>query len=120
MNDNAVTDLSFLREIAMGDDDIIIETTQVFLDELPQNLKGLRENFANQEWEKIGKLAHKIKPNMAYMGMKRAQKLILNIEQQAKSEEIDEDFGNDISEFIQLCNQASNELNEKLEELKSK
>jgi len=120
MDNQTVTDLSYLREIAMGDNEIIIETTQVFLQEMPQNLENMQEHFANQEWEKMAKLAHRIKPNMAYMGMENAEELILKIEQQARSGNISEDLGQIILEFKGLCNKARDELSEKLEKLESK
>ncbi len=119
MDDQSVTDLSYLRQMAMGDESIIIETTEVFLDDTPNALEHLQEHFANQEWDKLAKLAHKIKPNLAYMGMDRARKLIIDIEKQAKSGEISDDLDDQIAEFNKLCRRALEELSDKVKELKA-
>lgn len=119
MDDQAVTDLSYLRKMAMGDDDIILDTAQVFIREIPKDLEQLEKHFVNQEWEKVGKIAHKIKPNMTYMGMERGRELILDIEKEAKSENISEKFSHQVTEFKQICNRAIDELADKIEEIKA-
>jgi HPt (histidine-containing phosphotransfer) domain-containing protein len=120
VSEKNITNLSYLREIAGGEEEIIIETTEVFIQEIPHNLKKMQNHFANQEWDEIAKLAHKIKPNMTYMGMDRARELILKIEEQARSENITEDLGAMVVEFKDLCNSAVEELSGSVEELKSK
>lgn len=115
----SVSDLSYLREVVMGDEEIIIETTKAFIKETPNALKNIDEHFDNQEWDELYKQAHKIKPNMDYMGMIQARELILDIEEQAKSREISDDLGDKIKKFNTLCSQALDELTEKIEELES-
>lgn len=117
--DNQLTDLSYLREVAMGDEAIVIETTEAFLEDIPEAVENMQDHFVNQEWEKLYKQAHKIKPGLKYMGMERASELILEIENQAKSGEISEDLGSQIKEFISLCQKALEELSHKIEDLKS-
>jgi HPt (histidine-containing phosphotransfer) domain-containing protein len=119
VDNQTVTDLSYLREMAMGDETIIIETTEIFLEDTPQALENLQEHFANQEWDKLARLAHKIKPNLAYMGMDRARELIIDIEEQAQDENISDDIGDQIKEFKQLCNRALDELADKINKLKA-
>ncbi len=48
--------------------------------------------YTNEEWELLYKQAHKIKPNLQYMGMDRAHNLILYIEEQAKLENVSDDL----------------------------
>lgn len=114
-----VTDLSYLREVAMGDEEIVIETAEAFLDDAPEAVQNMQDRFANQEWEKLYKQAHKIKPSLKYMGMDRATELILEIEGQAKSGNISEKLGSQIKEFNSLCQQALQELSDEIENLKS-
>lgn len=119
MGDQSVTDLSYLREMAMGDDEIVVETAKIFLKNAPDEIENLREYFANQEWEKLYQQAHKIKPNLEYMGMERAGELILEIEEQARTQDISDDLENKINEFHSVCLQGLDELAEKIEELES-
>lgn len=119
MSNERVTDLSYLQDIAMGDQEIVIETTEAFLDDAPQLLDQIHSHFANQEWEKLHKQAHKIKPSLQYMGMNRAWELIKDIEEQAKTENISDDLEGKIEEFDDLCSRGMNELSSKIEQLKA-
>lgn len=119
MDEQRVTDLSYLREIAMGDDAIVIETAETFIEDIPSALADMREYFEAEDWQKLQKLAHKIKPNFTYMGMDRARELILDIEQQAKTEDISSDLDEEIDTFVDLCNQAIDELQVRIGELKN-
>jgi len=105
--------------MAMGDDSIIIEITKVFLKDAPDAIEQMKASYANEDWEQLAKIAHKIKPNLIYMGMDRARELILDIEQQAKSGNIRDECRQQITEIDQLCNRAFSELTDKVEQLKA-
>ena len=119
MDNQSITDLSYLREIAMGDDSIVIETTEAFLKDAPAAIENIQKHYQSEEWQKLQKQAHKIKPNLKYMGMERAHELVLTIEEQAKTEDISDDLGEQVSEFCSLCHQALDELSDKIEALKA-
>lgn len=118
-NNQSVTDLSYLQEVVLGDEEIVIETIKIFLENTPNVLKNMKEHFANQEWDKLYKLAHQIKPNLEYMGMKQAREIIIEIEEQAKSGKPSDNLGDKIKEFNSICSQALDELSAKIEELQS-
>lgn len=119
VNNQSVTDLSYLREVVMGDEEIIIKTTKAFLEDTPNVLNNMKEHFSKEEWDKLYKQAHKIKPNMEYMGMKQARELVLEIEEQAKSGDPSDNLGDKIKELNLICVKAHEELSAKIEELKS-
>ncbi len=120
MDNQQLTDLSYLRKVAMGDDEIVIETTEAFLDDTPEALKNLQECFADQKWEQMSRQAHKIKPGLKYMGMEQALELINDIEKQTKSGDVQVDLGSKVKEFNALCSKAIDELLEKVEKIKSR
>lgn len=101
----------------MGDEDIVLDTTKTFLENAPDALEKIRQFYASHDWDNLYKQAHKIKPNLQYMGMDRARDLILEIEQQAKSQSISDDLGDKIDEFTSICSQGLEELSEKVSEL---
>lgn len=119
MGTQQITDLSYLHEIAMGDNAIVVETTETFISDTPDAVKTLQEHFVNRDWDKLSRQAHKMKPGLKYMGMERASELILEIERQAESEEIAEDLGDMINELESLALKSLDELSAKIEELKS-
>ncbi len=111
--------MSYLREMAMGDDSIVIETTEVFLEDTPDAIQQMKACYANKDWDQLAKITHKIKPNLSYMGMDRARELILDMEQQAESKNISDNFQQQITEFDHICSHAFNELADKIEKLKA-
>lgn len=115
MDNQSVTDLSYLREIAMGDEEIIKDTTKAFLEDTPKSLDKLTDYYADQQWDKLYKEAHRIKPSLKYLGMSRASELIIEIEKQARSRQISDDLGSKIQEFKTICSKALDELPEKLD-----
>lgn len=118
MDKKPVTDLSFLRDVAMDDDSIVIETIDAFIADIPKALENLSKHHKNGEWQLLYKQAHKIKPNLKYMGMERAGDLIIDIEREAKEGEISDDLGEKITEFQVICYRALDELSQKLTALK--
>ncbi|MEL7833738.1 Hpt domain-containing protein [Fodinibius sp. Rm-B-1B1-1] len=118
MDTDSVSDLSYLNEIAMGDQSIVIEVTETFLSDAPNALKEIKKHSRDRNWSALAKVAHKVKPNFKYMGMDRASEIIVDIEQQAKSEDISADLDHQIDELVQLSDQAFDELASKLESLK--
>lgn len=103
----------------MGDESIVIETTEAFLEDTPGSIKQMKAAYANEDWDRLARIAHKIKPNLSYMGMDRARELILDLEEQSKNREFADDFRQQIKELDQLCEQAFDELSEKVEQLKN-
>ena len=114
-----VTSLSYLREVVMDDEDIVIQTVEAFLKDAPQSLKDIQRHFKHHEWDKLAQAAHKIKPNLKYMGMARAFELIKDIEDQAKSGEITIGLAGKVKKFEGICDQALQELSIKVERLKA-
>lgn len=119
MDNNQITDLSYLREIATGDEDMMIEIIETFLEDAPRTLEKIKTHFANKEWKELHKQAHKLKPNLQYMGMAQARQLVLDIEEQAKTENIEDDLGEKIKKFDDICSQAIDELSSKVKQLKA-
>lgn len=103
----------------MGDDEILVETAEAFLDDTPAALKNLQDRFANQQWQELYKQAHKIKPGLKYMGIDRAFDLILEIEEEARTENISKELGSKIQAFTSICRKAMEELSDKVERIKS-
>lgn len=118
MDTNEVSDLSFLRELAMGDESIIIETTETFLGNAPATIENIEKAYHEGDWKELYKQAHKIKPSLKYMGMEKAHDLIIHIEEQAMNENISDQLESQTTEFIALCEQALTELSVKVESLK--
>lgn len=78
--------LDKINEMADGDEDFINSVISVFLEEVPQDLSGLEEALARENYEQVYQLAHKIKPNVDLLGMEQTRAAALEIETLAKNE----------------------------------
>jgi HPt (histidine-containing phosphotransfer) domain-containing protein len=77
--------LDKINEMAEGDTDFIESVIAVFLDEVPQDLKSLEAAIESKDYEKVYKLAHKIKPNVDLLGMEQTRAVALEIETLGKT-----------------------------------
>ncbi|MCE2611509.1 Hpt domain-containing protein [Flavobacteriaceae bacterium D16] len=77
--------LDKINEMAEGDTDFIESVIAVFLDEVPQDLENLEAAIESKDYEKVYKLAHKIKPNVDLLGMENTRAVALEIETLGKT-----------------------------------
>lgn len=84
-------DLTYLKTIADGNDDIIRELVQIFIDQLPEFTDGLQDGFKSNDWVSIAAIAHKAKSSVISMGMNElGEKDLKNLELTAKNRRIKE------------------------------
>jgi HPt (histidine-containing phosphotransfer) domain-containing protein len=84
-------DLSYLNSIADGNQDIVNELVEIFIDQLPEFTDGLNDAFSKSHWAEVAALAHKAKSSMISMGMNEIGNVDLkNLELIAKHRRIDE------------------------------
>lgn len=118
MSEKQITNLSYLEEIGMGDDELLIEMIEMFIKNTPETLNTLREYNREEDWKMLSAEAHKFKPNLSYVGLEEAHQIVLEIEKTAKNESDPEGFSAEIDRLDDICQQAYKELNVQLEELK--
>jgi HPt (histidine-containing phosphotransfer) domain-containing protein len=77
--------LDKINEMAEGDNDFIISVVSVFLEEVPEDLASLENAIASENFEQIGKMAHKIKPNVDLLGMEQTRANAYELEKLGKA-----------------------------------
>lgn len=77
--------LDKINEMAEGDEDFITSVISAFLDEVPQDLIALENAINSGNFEQIGKMAHKIKPNVDLLGMEQTRANAYDLEQLGKA-----------------------------------
>lgn len=73
-------DLTYLKQIADGNDAFIIEMLEMFLNKTPQALEEMNTYFKEQNWQELRQIAHRIKPSFTYIGLPDIQKTLSEIE----------------------------------------
>lgn len=119
MADPKITNLAYLEELGMGDDDLLIEMVEMFLKNTPKSINTLRQHREEGNWQKLAAEAHKLKPNLSYVGLDEARDMIIKIEKSAKDDPDSDEIGAQIEEVNEICQQAYQELEVQLEELKN-
>lgn len=117
MNDEKVIDLSYLRDISMGDNEMIMEMIDVFLEGYDDAISEMRAHYVNEQWDELRAKAHKFKPNLAYMGIARGTEKIEELEMQAKEHNSAQSIDSELNELESICEQASSELRQELNDM---
>jgi HPt (histidine-containing phosphotransfer) domain-containing protein len=108
-------DLSYLKDIASGSDEFMIDMIDLFLDQTPGYFDQLDQFIKESNWSRVADIAHKIKPTLAFMGVDSARESMAEIEQNARNLKNLES----ISPAFQLLKDMSLQLYKQLAEVKA-
>jgi PAS domain S-box-containing protein len=72
--------LSYLMDLSNGDVHFVRAILEAFLSEVPVSLQDMELLVKQNNWDQVSKLAHKLKPNFAMLGLKSLQEQALYIE----------------------------------------
>ena len=78
-------DLSYLKDVASGSDEFMIDMIDLFLDQTPAYFEQIEQFISEENWSKVADIAHKIKPTLAFMGVDSARESMAGIEQNARN-----------------------------------
>lgn len=122
LSDRKPIDLSYLEELSMGDESMIIEMIELFLEKSPGNVDAIHRHYRDEEWKKLGEAAHKFKPTLDYMGMEETRERLEAVERLVNNGEPEdpERLKERIDEIEDQCKQAYGLLKKKLSQLKDK
>jgi HPt (histidine-containing phosphotransfer) domain-containing protein len=107
--------LSYLKELSAGSNSFIIEMIDAFFEQIPKEIENLEHHLSNNDWQSLRGTAHKIKPSIAFMGIKELEPVIKLTEENAKNETNLEQLPNLISTIRTVCYDAMEELKKEKE-----
>jgi CheY-like chemotaxis protein len=79
--------LSMVYGIAGGDEGFVKRMIRLFLDTVPQSLRDMERETEQENWEQVGKLAHKMKSTIDSMGIVSLKEPIREIESNGRKRE---------------------------------
>ena len=85
-----------------------VEKTQTLINQLTSASE-------HENWPMVGSLAHKLKPNLAFMGIEELKSLVLDIELSGKDSQQLEALPAKIERLTSRCFEAIDELESELE-----
>jgi len=80
-------DLSMVQSVSGGDEGFIKKMVALFIETVPQNVLELKKALNEENWDQVGKTAHKLKSTIDSMGIKSLRQEIRSVEMNAKQKE---------------------------------
>lgn len=110
---------SVLSEMASGDDEMMLELMELFLEQTPGMIENLRTAFDNSNRSEMAANAHTLKPTFTYMGMPEAFEIVQDLEKY-RDEEIHrhDEVNEQIKRLEQLVAQAFHEISDEANHLR--
>lgn len=96
-------DLTYLRSISNNNEDFVKEMMQTFVQSIPGVLTEMKQCLNDENWEKLSKLAHQIKPSFTLLGVHELKNTILFIEENGKNKTNLLELPKISSNFITTC-----------------
>jgi hypothetical protein len=85
-------DLSMVQSVSGGDEGFIRKMVALFIETVPQNVQDLKNAMQEENWEQVGKTAHKLKSTIDSMGIKSIRQEIRTVEANARQKEALQDI----------------------------
>jgi hypothetical protein len=73
-----------VQSVSGGDEGFIKKMVALFIETVPQNMQDLKNALQAENWEQVGKTAHKLKSTIDSMGIKSIRQEIRTVEANAK------------------------------------
>jgi len=108
--DQKLTNLANLRKMSNNDEQFIIDMIRSFRDNTPEILESITKAMNNKDWPEVGNLAHKLKPNLAFMGIESLKDLVLEIETSGKNSKNTKSLPDKVNNLVEQVYLAINEL----------
>lgn len=107
-----VIDLNHLKELTKENEERIQKYIGIFLQNVPQDLEQLREHYRNRNFAGFREISHKIKGNVAYMGIKNLTELFTSAEYGNLEQLTETEFKQIFENIETTCESAIQELQE--------
>jgi HPt (histidine-containing phosphotransfer) domain-containing protein len=77
-------DLTMIQSVSGGDQEFIKKMILLFIETVPGNVRELVHGVEQENWEQVGKMAHKLKSTVDSMGINSIREDIRKVEHDAK------------------------------------
>ena len=102
--------LDYLRSVSGHNEEFIREMVLTFIQTIPPVLDEMKRALKNEDWEKLARTAHQIKPSFTLMGLNPMRSTIAFIEENSKYGTKLDEIPNVVTDFIRQCNSVLPEL----------
>ncbi len=103
-------DLSYLRTMSDGNEELILEMIDIFIDQVKEMWVEMQDSLEKNEIDTLGKLAHKAKSSLAILGMHSTAQILKDLELYCNENIKHELYQDIINNFKSDCLLAIDEL----------
>ncbi len=103
-------DLTMVRSVSGGDEAFIKKMVQLFIETVPPGIVDLHDAHGKKEWQRVGKVAHKLKSTIDSMGIVSLKDDIRLIENNGKHEKDTEALAPYIKRVTDIINDCIAQL----------
>jgi len=105
------TDLDFLRGVAQGNPEMILEMLDIYLRETPKFIARMKQAINNEDWELISGASHSFIPSFSIVGINETfTEMTRKISDYAEKKENPDKIKELFLEIEKICLQACEEL----------
>jgi len=105
-----LTDMTFLSSFTGGNKEKMNKYINIFLQVYPTQLAEMKKHLEATDYDRLRAVAHSLKPQITYMGIRGGSELIQKIEKNAGERIEVEKLPEVLSEFQTICDKAVVEL----------
>lgn len=80
MEPQKYTDLTYLKKLADGSNEFMLDMITTFIADVPQTLQNMDKALTEQKWHELKIIAHTMKSALDFMGMNSIKETVKNIE----------------------------------------
>ncbi len=107
---NQLFDLSYLNQVFQGNQDMINNIIQLFLEQVPQYIGEMEKCVERQDFISLHPLAHKAKSSIAMLGLKNMEQQVITIEEDSRKHRNQIGLGRLVQELRAECNLVHEQL----------
>ncbi len=108
------TNLDYLKEISNGSKEFMAEMLGLFLKQTPETISILESSLREKDWVALRNIAHKMKPSIAFMGLKEIEQEVKLLEEYAGSGTHLEEIPALVAKVKSVCVSGMEELKDEL------
>ncbi len=79
--------LAYLKDVADGSQEFMVEMIDIFLHQTPGYLAQLETSIEKKDWSSVAEIAHKVRPTFTFIGVDQLTQIMASIEQKARTGE---------------------------------
>ena len=111
---NKFFDFTYLRSVSGNNEEFIQEMIQTFAQSVPTILDDMKIALNSEDWERLSRLAHQVKPSFTLMGLDSMRSTLIKIEEQGKSKTQLDELKQTTLRFLANCDEIIPHLKDEI------